>query len=749
MATIHPFPTPPEPATEPAPPPPGPHPWGAARLAPIPPTGTAYTLVDGIAQSDHPPAPAERRHTDLPPVIATWLRTSEGRRNAASEAARRTRYRAGFHGLRMPVYVLRIARRSPWGLWAALRLLGLWVIDREGTESIRALRAGGISGNLQSLEDTHRAAVKFRVLGVAAALILAPIGWFVALAFLATAWPPALWLWGAGTPAATVLILGWVGRHPDKRIIERVVFNGSEVPKLTQDLVVHALAMARIPGFDKHWKTDGAKCVRWQKPPTRTRNGYECVLDFPAGVTVDDAAGRTQSVASGLSRPSSTVWLNSIPEEQGGHDARLHLVVTDRPMRMAPMPAWSLAEPDAGKFDMFGKLDFGVDYLGDPAYVRFMFRSWVIGALPRMGKSFTLREALTAAALDPTCELHIYDLKGGADFLDFMLPGTAVAHAFRSGSSAEDATAMLADLRGMKRDMESRYTTVRKLTTEHPERIPEGKITRDLANDKTLGLHPKVLAIDETQVCFVDWPDRKEFIALVTDLAKRGPAVGIMVWLATQSVDSKTIPTSISRMAGLRWCMRVTDHVASEQILGTGTHAKGYAPDRLSLDDMGIGYLTGEGDTTKLVRCHLVTKVPGEGAQLIPLLQKARAQREATGWLTGIAAGETDTLDDDLGGVVDHVLEVWPTGQPAVHADVLCGLLAERWPTMYGGWGPTELASALGPSGIKSRQLNTFNPKANKVVNRQGYDLERFGDYLERRDAELDLDAELEDLEDD
>lgn len=40
-----------------------------------------------------------------------------------------------------------------------------------------------------------------------------------------------------------------------------------------------------------------------------------------------------------------------------------------------------------------------------------MFALMIIGALPRMGKTFLLRLLALAAALDTSAELHLYDLK--------------------------------------------------------------------------------------------------------------------------------------------------------------------------------------------------------------------------------------------------------------------------------------------------------------------------------------------------
>ena len=54
---------------------------------------------------------------------------------------------------------------------------------------------------------------------------------------------------------------------------------------------------------------------------------------------------------------------------------------------------------------------------------------------------------MLGAALDPLAELHIYDLKGGADWL----PLAQVAHAFRVGDEPEDITYLLTDLRDLAR----------------------------------------------------------------------------------------------------------------------------------------------------------------------------------------------------------------------------------------------------------------------------------------------------------
>src|SRR4029079_1973349 len=207
-----------------------------------------------------------------------------------------------------------------------------------------------------------------------------------------------------------------------------------------------------------------------------------------------------------------------------------------------------------------------------------------------------LRLLALAAALDPTAELHIYDLKGGADFL----PLEGGAHRFRIGDRSYDLASLKADVRPLTADMSRRYKTLRNLPRDV---CPEGKVTRDLADRRSLGLWPVVMVIDECQLAFDDDPDT---VALVTDLGKRGPAAGIIVLLATQRVDAKSLPTAISSNAVLRFCLKVAGQVENDMVLGTSMYKAGVRATTFARTDKGVGYLSGEGDDPTIVRAGYV-----------------------------------------------------------------------------------------------------------------------------------------------
>src|SRR5260370_27727550 len=94
--------------------------------------------------------------------------------------------------------------------------------------------------------------------------------------------------------------------------------------------------------------------------------------------------------------------------------------------------------------------------------------------------------------------------------------------------------------------MRRRTKVIRRSADEQPERCPENKVTDELASDPRLGLHPIAVAIDEPQVAFEHPEYGAEMATIAVDLAKRGPALGIVQLLATQRPDAKSIPPCVS-----------------------------------------------------------------------------------------------------------------------------------------------------------------------------------------------------------
>src|SRR5690606_16722631 len=290
--------------------------------------------------------------------------------------------------------------------------------------------------------------------------------------------------------------------------------------KLTSDIVLRALGSLGISAISQA-QAKGRDGFEFTAPITRDGPGWRAEGNLPYGVTVTDVIERRERLASGLRRPLGCVWPEAVSEEHTGH---LVLWVGDQDLTKSKKPQWPLAK--AGFVDLFKPVAYGTDQRGRWVDITLMYIAGIIGAIPRMGKTFLLRLLLLIAALDPRAELHTYDMKGTGD-LDPV--GNAVSHRHAAGDDDESIAYALADFRALREELRRRTKVIRSLPRDI---CPESKVTSQLADKRSLGLHPIVVGVDECQVLFEHPEHGKEFEEIATDLVKRGPATGIVLLLA-------------------------------------------------------------------------------------------------------------------------------------------------------------------------------------------------------------------------
>ena len=390
----------------------------------------------------------------------------------------------------------------------------------------------------------------------------------------------------------------------------------------------------------------------------------------------------------GLHCATEQVW----PERDPSSERRLRLWVGDQVMADVQMPPWPLLK--AGRVDLFGEFPFGLNARGRVAGMSLMFSNLLVGAIPRMGKSFAARLAMLACALDPTAELHVVDLKGGGDWLCFE----PVAHTLIIGDQPDDIEQLVTDIRGLVREMSRRYAVLRQLARAKDPRAPEGKITADVVKDTALRMHPIVLSIDEVQVAFGKSCEyRDELEALITDLIKRGPAVGIILIVATQKPDKDSLPTGIRDNVGTRFGLRVLTQQASDMVLGGGMSVAGYRCHAFSRADTGVGYLVGASANVdaEVVRSYYIDQ---PRAELV--VARARALRDSEGTVTGHAAGVAPVRRSSL---LEDVLTVMSGDRQ--HCAPLAEALALAFPDQYAGWDAGRLGGALRGQGVEVKQI--------------------------------------------
>ncbi len=667
----------------------------------------------GAALVDSAPAPrtvglgrlkdAKRRQ-----VLPGWLRSRTELGATARWAAGYVGHVAAFHAVRSPLYAGTLVLRAPAG---AAKFLGgtlRWAADAEGAPVRADAVAREDAGDYLKLSRQRDGRVKLRSL-------LMLLGSVVGLGMALAVWVLApTWLLALAAVSVTAM-LGWAGAPADAPVIARAV----DIPKaqrLTSDIVLRALGALGIPAINQA-QGKGRDGFEFTAPITRDGPGWRAEGNLPYGVTVTDVIERRERLASGLRRPLGCVWPEAVPDEHTGH---LVLWVGDQDMNKAAKPAWPLAK--SGAVDLFKPAAYGTDQRGRWVEVTLMFIAGVIGAIPRMGKTFLLRLLLLIAALDVRAELHSYDMKGTGD-LDPV--GNAVSHRHAAGDDDESIAYALADFRALREELRRRTKVIRSLPRDI---CPENKVTSQLADKPSLGLHPIVVGVDECQVLFEHPEHGGEFEEIATDLVKRGPATGIVLLLATQRPDAKSLPTGISANASARWCLKVMGQTENDMVLGTSSYKRGVRATMFAWGDKGIHYFIGEGSDARIVAS---TYVDAPGADAIAA--RARILREKAGTLSGYALGEAPEQVTGPGyDLLADLLAVIPAGEPKVWSETLVARLAELRPEVYTGWDPEALTAALKPHGISTIQVG--RRVDGKVVNRRGVDRSHLTTAIAERD---------------
>ncbi|MFI5703645.1 cell division protein FtsK [Streptomyces xanthochromogenes] len=628
-------------------------------------------------------------------VVPAWARSWREFKKAGRGVAAYGWHVATYHAVRTPWYTARLLLQAPRGVARFIGDTMTWTVDGEG-EPLRQVAASkaDIESYLKLSRQRDRR-VRWRTVVSIGGMV---VGLSTALSLFVLAPNWLLLLVGS----VTTMAMGRLGQAADNPVIHRAV----EIPKatkLTSDIVLRALGALGIPAINQA-QTKGGPGFFFTSPITRDGPGWLAEGDLPYGVTVTDVIERRDRLASGLRRPLGCVWPEPVPDE---HTGRLRLWVGDQDMSQSKQEAWPLEK--GGGVDLFKAVDWGTDQRGRWVGVTLMFIAGIIGAIPRMGKTFLLRLLLLIAALDVRAELHTYDLKGTGD-LDAV--GDRVSYRHRAGEEDADIEYAIADMRELQGELRRRAKVIRSLPRDI---CPESKVTTELASKRSLGLHPIVVGVDECQVWFEHPKYGAEFKEICTDLVKRGPATGIVLLLATQRPDKDAIPTAISANASARWCLKVMGQIENDMVLGTGSYKRGVRANMFAWGDKGICYFLGEGADARIVRSAFIDAVK---ADVIAL--RARSLRERAGTLAGHCLGEQPAADPGTQyDLLTDLLAVVPSAESKVWSESVLSLLADLRPDVYGQWTAEQLAAAIKPYGIRTTQVWGITEDG-KGANRRG-----------------------------
>lgn len=638
--------------------------------------------------------------TDLPPLLAAWLKDRHQFTDTVTKAAHRGGHRTLWHLLRSPIYLVRLVTYSPRGAWRVLRQLWRFMSDEE----LRPLRIEAVTGSdpvtalklrKERNERIHRRLV---VAAVLATILLVAL---VAIWFFVPGWTVNVASVGA------VLILGWIGRPIGKPIAKPATTIAGNAGPLRAPVAMEALCRIGIAGMRD------PEHIRLLMDVARVGPGYQLDMELPAGVTAGSVLEKREELSAALRRELGTVW-PSIGKRHQGH---LVLYVSDEPMTTARQAPWPLLKD--GKVNVFRLAPVFSDQRNRWVDVTIAYTSWVVGAVPRMGKTFFVREFLLVSGLDVRTRVYAFDLKGTGD----LSPISLFAHGYSTGDEPEEIDEQLEHMRSIRQEMRRRAKVIRGLSHEE---CPENKVTDTLADRRELGLEPIIVGCDECQMWF-EHPDKKireEFISICTDLVKRGPALGIICMFATQKPSAKSIPTDISDNASARVAFKVNGQVANDQILGTSSYKEGLRATLFAFADKGLAYFRGDGAEALIVRTVAGLDAPASEKVAV----RIRALRAAAGRLTGHASGEVMEEEAEQVVLVDDVRDVFDHADGgAVKALLLVEIvdrLALLRPALYGHLDAGALGSMLRTAGVETGSVYSATAReSGKGVKREVLDV--------------------------
>jgi S-DNA-T family DNA segregation ATPase FtsK/SpoIIIE len=631
---------------------PGP-PAGDEPLGPRPHDAESYVqepaMIGGPVDPELEPSTlygtvTKRKDSRRVPIVPAWLRNNDQRTAFARHAADLALYLTLLHTTRSPKYLLKMAVFAPWGLLVLLGRQLKWATHPDLSQMMHAAASKNDLDRGPMIAAKVADARKARFLALGGEVLAVTIG-VLALVVFAPAWAP--WL----AAALSVPVLAWVGRPADKPIIDRTV-DGPRFTRLTGEMVRRAVVDLGVGVREPSQISFPHPGVHKDGP------GWLARFNLPGAIVATKVLEKREGLAASLRLPIDQVW----PEVGPDHPGQVDLWVGYMPSSRMGQPKWELAKPNAVT-SVFDPHPFGTDARQRPISTVLFERNFLLGGQPGSGKSFGARTFATIAALDPTCEMKIAEFKGTGDFLDMQHLCSTYAvgvddEAFQVGIDIIDWALAECERRGRRI----------RAAKERGE-APLGKVTPELARKKGSGLHPVFILLDEVHELFAF---DKETADKAERAIKRGRALGIIIVLATQIPDSKSLPANITRCVTVRWCMSVGGQVENDMILGTGAYKRGlsgtaYRPGA----DAGWGVIVGlttPGSVRSFFPSHDVA------AQIV-----ARAT-QLRGGVVGDQAEKVKARD-----MLADAMSVLRPGESGLPWAVLAERLAELAPETYAG----------------------------------------------------------------
>ncbi|MFF1341115.1 hypothetical protein ACFVYT_24880 [Streptomyces sp. NPDC058290] len=409
-----------------------------------------------------------------------------------------------------------------------------------------------------------------------------------------------------------------------------------------EDALVSALIKADIITQAQRTETRIVGGIRQDGP------GWAARIELPEGMPAVKATAKVSNLAGALRKKGAQLEFRPDTSE-AGHEGMATLWVADSPNPHAGPKVYSeLIDAPRWHFWRDG-IPVGMDARQARQVLRLIWSSILIGGLQDYGKSYLARLIAAAAALDPTVRIIVITGKTGPDWA----PLKAIAHRWIAGADPDTIRSIFSLMDDTITEMQARGTKLDQIFEQEPHRIPEGKITPELA-DKGMG--PVLLIVEELQELLDGAAVTK--MALPDDdsenprlVSAKGPLVDIfarfnrmtrfvlgMGLYITQRPDSDSVPTELREVCVKRACFRTKSPESSKMVLGDLAVAAGAAPHALFESSKGVfvldegaedGYRTLRGDVIDL-------------PDFVKICERGRQLRIDKGTLTGDAAAREE-----------------------------------------------------------------------------------------------------------
>jgi len=376
--------------------------------------------------------------------------------------------------------------------------------------------------------------------------------------------------------------------------------------------------------------------------------GWSARIELPEGMPADKATAKLTNLAGALRKKASQIELKPDTAEDA-HEGMVTLWVGDNPNPFAgPKVYSSLISAPSWRFWQDG-IPLGGDARLSRQGLNLIWSSILIGGLQDYGKTYLARLIAAAAALDPTVRIIVITGKKGPDWA----PLKKIAHRYIAGSDPDTIREIFATMNTVIGDMQARGDELDQLFEKEPHRVPEGKITPELAGN---GMGPVLVLVEELQELLggaaatkIPLPDddseNPRLVSakpLLVDLFGRFNraarfVLGMGVYI-TQRPDSGSVPTELREVCVKRACFRTKSRESSEMVLGDMAVAAGASPHALLESSKGVfvleegaedGYRTLRGDVIDL-------------PDFVNICERGRQLRIDKGTLTGDAAAREE-----------------------------------------------------------------------------------------------------------